>query len=366
MKVLLFLIYGDQNVYHLELTYSVLSAAQFLKEHVSGVRLVLAADTPNLRPDLPVEHLPISTETLREWQMNSTYNHAAKIHTLHHALCRFDAPTILIDSDTVIRGHPELMFDRIAPGKGLMHACEGRLCDSAEWQEWEGLIERSGRQVAGWPITRDSVMYNTGVFGLHPRDAHLLDEVKAALAGIREHSTMFTAEQLAASLVLGEKLQLSVCEDLVDHYWYGPRTYYHYQMKHMFPGVMNGDGITDAGTPLAPLQKSLPRGRLLHRVAARLKRLRRGAVPEYGFAYMAYLSALSLRDKDPDLANVWAATALNTLIWGMPGQQPRIWADFALFLPGRLDTQNWMQPALRKRWQGYWATQNVPSNVMPS
>lgn len=353
MNILLFQIYGNQRVYHLELTYSILSAARFLKNDPAGIRIVLAADANNQRPDLPVEHLTLTPEMLHEWQLGGSYSHAIQAYALHHAVRSYDAPVILIDSDTVIQDHPRLMFDRIAPGKTLMHAREDRLGDSIEWPEWKALIERSGGSVAGWPVGSDSVMYNAGVLGLHPQDAPLMDEVKAAMHVIRDNSSMFTAVQLAASLVLGARTQLSVCDDLVEHYWGGPRAYYHYQIERMFPGVLNGKGIDNPGMAPLPLNRS-PAAAWRHRLAARIKRFQRAVGPEYGAAYMAYLSALSLRDANPDLANVWATMALNMLQWGMRGQLAYP-ADFIRFTPAQIGSQYWMQPGLRNRWSDYWS-----------
>lgn len=356
MSILLFQIYGNRRVYHLELTYSILSAVRFLKADPAGIRIVLASDAENRRPDLPAEPLAVTPAQLHEWQMGGSYNHAVKIHVLHHAVRHFDAPVILIDSDTIVHDHPRRMFDRIGPGKTLMHARESRLGDSIAWPEWDGMIRRTGGVVGGWQISPDSVMYNSGVLGLHPQDASLMEGAMAAMQGIRENSSMFTAEQLAASLVFAGRTELSICDDLVEHYWGGPRAYYHYQMQQMFPGVLKGAGIEDADMALASLDQS-PAVALRHRLAARIKRLQRAVGAEYAAAYSAYLSALSLRDTNPDLANVWTTIAMNMLQWGMGNQRVHP-ADFIRFTPAQIGLQHWMQPDLRDRWRDYWPSAN--------
>ncbi|KRW96170.1 hypothetical protein [Paracoccus sp. MKU1] len=357
MKILLFQIYGNQRAYHLELTYSILSAMRFLRSDPAGIRVVLAADAENHRPDLPVDHLPILPDTLLEWQMNGRYKHAIQAYALHHAVRHFNAPTILIDSDTVFHSHPKQLFERIGPGKTLMHAREGILQDSPEWPEWENLIRSTDGVLAGWPVSRNTTMHNAGVLGLHPQDAPLMEGVKAVMQEIRAQSSVFTAVQLAASVVFGTETELSNCDDLVEHYWNGPRAYYHHQMKHMFPDVLQGGGVGGMDVPLMPLEKDPP-SPLPNRIAARIKRMRRNGDSEYAYAYLAYLNALSLRDKDLDMANVWAVTALDMLCWGVSHQHRETAADFALFVPASLDRQNWMQPALRKRWHDYWTVWN--------
>ncbi|MEF9605813.1 hypothetical protein O4J55_27195, partial [Paracoccus sp. PXZ] len=175
--------------------------------------------------------------------MNGRYKHAIQAYALHHAVRHFNAPTILIDSDTVFHSHPKQLFERLGPGKTLMHAREGILQDSPEWPEWEDLIRSTDGVLAGWPVSRNTTMHNAGVLGLHPQDAPLMEGVKAVMQEIRAQSSVFTAVQLAASVVFGAETELSNCDDLVEHYWNGPRAYYHHQMKHMFPDVLQGGGV---------------------------------------------------------------------------------------------------------------------------
>lgn len=362
MKNLLFLIYGDQRVYHLELTYSILSAARFLDDTPTDVRIVLAADERNQRPDLPVEQLLISPDQMRDWTMGGTYHHALKINVLDHVLEYHNSPTILVDSDTVFLGHPVELFDRVSSGTALMHASEGALQDSDVWPEWESLIQHSGGQVAGWPIGPKSVMFNSGLLGLDPSDRALLEDVKSVLESIRIHTHMFTAEQLAASLVLQQRLAISLGRDLVEHYWHGPRAFFHYQMAHMFPDVRRGGGILDVNMSLPLLQRQM-HGKVAHKIAARLKRVQRGQSAEFEFAYRGYLNAIAHRHTDPELANVWAVTALNTLTWGMGAAPPAradVQRDFARFAPPQLDAQDWMTPDLRARWRAYWSAALSP------
>lgn len=353
MKTLLFLIYGTGREYHLELTYSILSAARFLKDDPADVQIVLACDARNQRPDLPVENLVIDDETLAEWQMHGAYYHAAKPNVLLHAVKHYDAPTILVDSDTIIHAHPKLLFDRVAPGKTLMHENEGPLEYMLNWADWKALIDKSGGEVAGRPITPASVMMNSGALGLDPQDVHLMDDFIAVMHAIREHSDVFTAEQLAASLVFCSETEVATCPDIIEHYWEGPRAYYRYQMARLFPKVLEGGGIDDKDFVIPSLEKEPPAG-FADKIAARLKRMQRGNDGGYGHAYLAYRSAMSCQQSDPELANVWASTALAMLSWGVAGQRPETQQDFTAFRSTNLHALGWMTPELQKQWQQYW------------
>lgn len=362
MRVLLFLIYGEQRVYHLELTYSILSAWQYLKEDPADIRIVLASDARNQRPDLPVEPLLLSREMLTQWSMDGTYFHAMKLHVVRHALQHFNVPVAFIDTDTVFKAHPKQLFERIQTSQALMHACEGPLDQSAEWHEWEGVITACGGQIAGRPLAPHTMMHNAGVYGLMPEHAPLMETAVTILHDLRQHGSVFTAEQLASSMALGEALDLAECRDLMEHYWHGPRAYFHYQMGQMFPAVRGGGGILDVNMPLPLLQRQM-HGKIAHKIAARLKRVQRGQSAEFEFAYRGYLSAIAHRHTDSELANVWALTALNTLTWGMGAAPPAradVQRDFTRFAPPQLDAQDWMTPDLRARWRAYWSAALSP------
>ncbi len=355
MKVLLFQMYGNRRAYHLELTYSILSAFRFLKDRHADIQIVLAADEANMRPDLPVEHLLMTPKMLYEWQLGGKYNHAVKPHILAHALDVFGAPTIQMDTDTVFHSDLARLFDNVGPGRTLMNKCEGPLIDSPAWDQWETAVANSGGDLRGYKFSPSTKMYNSGVVGIDPQDAGHIAYAISVMQRIVELSDMFTAEQLATSIVLSHHTEVTTCEDSVEHYWDGPRVYYQHQMNSMFPCVLEGAGIKDATMQLEPLQKDL-KGTLSSRIAARIKRLQRRAGPEYGAAYTAYISGLALRNTDAALANVWADRSLNLLQWALRQERPvGIRHDFHLFTEGSIDQQEWMKPELRDRWRGYWA-----------
>jgi len=355
MKVLLYFLYGSvAREYHLELSYSILSAAKFLKEDPADVRVVFASDSANLRPDLPAEQLLFDAQTIHEWQLGGTFAYAAKQYVLSHALDLFGVPTVLLDSDTIFHKHPKHLFERIGPGRSLMNESGSTLADERIWLEWEALIKKSGGCLSGYKITPSTVMHNSGVVGVDPHDAHLMKDAIAMMQDIVKLSDVPTAEQLATSIVCSEHTVVSSCTDIIEHYWGYRRPFYHYQMAHLFPAVLGGGMIDGRELALPSLRKILPL-KFSDRAITRLKRFQLGSDRGYRFAYLAYRSALSCRHQDQALANAWGATALNALLWATEESHPAALANFSNFGPENLDLQDWMTPQLRQRWQKYWA-----------
>lgn len=362
MRVLLFQMYGANRRYHLELTYSILSAHRFLQQDPADIRIALIADEPNLRPDLPADQIPVSAETIHRWQLDGTYKHGMQLNALRHALQHYATPVALLDTDTVLRDHPARMFDRISPGHTLMHIREGRMSELREWPQINQIATALGGRACRIPLTADTVMYNVGVLGLHPADLALVDRAITATSEMRAHSDLFTCNQIATSMVCANESRLSTCEDVVEHYWGGDRAYYHYQIDRMFPGVLKGGGIASVDAPLPPLQ-DLPRPGFRHRLRGRLRSIQRGSPPAYAHAVACASTALALRSTDPDLANVWAETAASVLAYGLPDGPRARPADFAAFAPDRLPTQSWLRDDFRRRWIQYWSGEIGPPLV---
>jgi len=352
--LLAYFLYGEADHYQLELTYSLLSAREHLRASDSGIRFLMISDERNRRPDLPAEALVASPEELRAWQLDGTYNHAAKHGALQAALRRYGVPTVLIDSDTMFRGHPEQLFQRIAPGRMIMHCDEGALADlEAELPAYRQLIAQTGGRVGGVPVSLATRMYNSGIIGLAPEDADLLDRSRALMRAILAEVDVFTTEQLALGMVANERMTLGTSEDVVTHYWGGPRAYYRYQIRRSLPGLAQGDRLTALPDRLQVLRDLPPTRRSVGLRARLLRALRKGD----GIYAHAWSCAEHARRAMPDveLANVWAEMALSVLRYGLRERPPQFARDFAAFAPDRLAGLGWMQPKLRSAWAAYWA-----------
>jgi hypothetical protein len=121
MNTIAYLLYGDTREYHLELTYSVLTARHFLRSDIGDTRLLLITQENQFRDDLPIEQIHFSSSQFDDWTYGRQYFHGAKVHALALALDNSDGPVVLIDTDTAFTSSPRLLFDRIGPGRSVLH-----------------------------------------------------------------------------------------------------------------------------------------------------------------------------------------------------------------------------------------------------
>jgi len=352
MNTIAYLVYGHDRRYQLELTGSMMTAHHFMQHGSDDLRFVIVCDEQNRRPDLPADELVIDASTLRAWQLDGRYPHAAKAMATAHVLDHCDGKVALVDTDTFFRADPRLIFDRIGPTSSAMHADEGPLTASLEGEEWVALHAGIDGPVCGYETSAAAPMFNSGVIGLDRSHRPLVDDVVSFMSQLVERHYIFTIEQYAFSTVLRSKTSVSFCEDLIEHYWNGPRRYYQYQLAELFPSFERDR--FDQFVRALPTFEAHPRPQLVDRLRARVFRLRRGNDPVYAKAYLALVSALRSAESDAALADTWASESASLLTYAVARPSSDLHRDFAAMEPGKLDRYRWMTESTRRAWQKLW------------
>lgn len=335
---LLYLVFGNKREFQLELTYSVLSAAHFLRS--KEIRIVLVCDSSNRRPDLPIEHLVVSDADLDAWITRDKY--AAKAHALSLGLERYGGAVALVDTDTVFTRSPLDLFRRVGPGRSVMHAEEGMLGDHAYWS---GLLDSLHGPVEGHDVSSRSRMMNSGVVAIHEFDKAAIPAALELMNTLHSIEPIFNIEQFAFTAALGQRGELASCNDVIWHYWGHHRRFAHAQIGALFPQFDN-DTFTrhlDAPPPIG-----MPPVPTLTRARARLLQLVRRCDGDYRFAYIASICAINGRN------NEWAHVTLDALE-AMNRLPDKVTSDFSRFRGERLEAHTWLSSAARQRWQTFWS-----------
>jgi hypothetical protein len=348
LKVIAYLLYGSRREYHLELTYSVLSAMHFIGSDQSAYRVVLITDEANRRRDLPVEHLIFSSEEFNRWTRNETYMYEAKVHALTKAMDHFKCPVALVDTDTYFLDHPQKLFQQVGPGKSVMHALEGNLGNLALFDFWVPLLDRITAPVVGYTVNRDSLMFNSGVVGVDFSDRHVLDDVPPLIHALYAIYPLFNIEQFAFAAVLSKHTRVGFCPEIVYHYFGYERAFIHLQVGELFPTFSSE--LFNSYVDEVP-RLGYPGKRRSDQLKAALIATLRHHSKDYRFAYLAYLCALSKSESDPPEASVWAHTALSMLRHSrFPTKH--IKSDFRKMQYAR--NFGWLKNETKQDWIRYW------------
>jgi hypothetical protein len=210
---LLYLSYGA-GIHEQETVFSLLSAWHHVSPQNGDLRFLLYTDRPQIFAGLPVLVEPLSAEQLTEWDGPCRASDRRKIQALQHALGKYSGATVLLDGDTWLRKSPKILFDRIGPGRAVMHLREGRLTEigtpipteMAAVLRRERFTDSAGRPL---DVPPDSAMWNSGVIGIDPSDAAKLGEALNLMDQLwaKSKARIRQWEQFALSFVFEQNMQ---------------------------------------------------------------------------------------------------------------------------------------------------------------
>lgn len=227
-----YLSYG-RGLHQREIQYSYQSLRVVCRGRSVPPAMVLT-DEPAAFTQSGLEIIEVSHDQWKEWGGAYDFSHRRKICAFQKVAALFDGPLVLLDGDTWFRRSPQPLSERIAPGKAVMHICEGRV-NEIRTQLFRTLHQtlRSFTQQQ-FRVTEQVCMWNAGVIGLHSADCRILSRVLELTDSLLGHARLHVMEQLAFSILLQRHLQLSEAADVIFHYW---PPYLHEPFKSLLPTI---------------------------------------------------------------------------------------------------------------------------------
>jgi hypothetical protein len=146
-----------------------------------------------------------------------------KLAVLREIALRFPADAcIFLDADTFFLKPYAPLLDRITGGARVLHRHEYNIANHPTPQMRKF---RRALRAAGLADTMPA-MWNSGVIGLPPHSAPLLDTALATLANLSPHTRKkYLAEQFSISRALSQQSPPLPAEDFIFHYWYQKADY---------------------------------------------------------------------------------------------------------------------------------------------
>jgi len=280
---LVYLLYGPQPEYRLEMTYSLMSALAQLAPDETPPQTILYCDAQNALPDLPVVHRIVSDEDRQAWSLDGRYPHAIKAFVLRDALSQVQDRVMFVDTDTDFRASPWVLLNRIGADQALMHAIDGKLSD---FPEWAGLVRAAAGADLADIVNPEATMYNSGLIGVHPGMADQIDLAIGVMDRLFSLDPVFNVEQFALGAMLARGGPCALGADAVEHYWGWRRHVYHAKMPDAL-AELGGRFTPEGARRLTPV--ALPTKPLVARLRIRLLAALHNMNPGQRFAVLAYL-----------------------------------------------------------------------------
>jgi hypothetical protein len=231
----LYLDYGGLPQYRRELKYSLISLRQDLAQEgaeTADARIAVYTDVPALYANWPVEVVDIAAQ-VQGWSGGGLYHHRIKPAVVLDALGRFSAPVCFIDSDSII-------------SSGFHAEVAGKLAPQEIWSVTKSAVVMNRFELrnpfpplkgfrtilphrGGYHYdTQNSWMFNSGLIGVSPVHAPLLEDTLAFIDALIGRARKFpTLEQFALSEVVRlNQIPVAEVRDTFVHYWQGRRRIY--------------------------------------------------------------------------------------------------------------------------------------------
>jgi hypothetical protein len=226
---LLYLIYGNQDVYRREAKFSMLTALAQLKRGESLCIRVMT-DRPQDYAGWPVDTIALSDETMTQWMGENGYHHRRKACAIAQGLKLADK-TLFVDTDTLFLESPHRVFELFEPGRYVMDRFE---------YDWSYVCERPdyvklGRCLQPYGISSENSfkLYNSGLCGVTASDTPLLEEsIRLIDAWTQNSFDIHTIEQIALSFAMRDK-PVQQAKKFIYHY-FAEKRFFHAMQKHFF------------------------------------------------------------------------------------------------------------------------------------
>lgn len=226
---LLYLVYGNNEVYRREVKFSILTALSQLRNSES-LCIRIMTDRPQDYSGWPVDIVVLSEETLHQWQGQNGYHHRRKACAMASGL-QLAEKTLFADTDTLFLKSPHRLLKLISP--------ENYLMDSFEYH-WKEVSARQtylklGACLQPYGIKPDSdfKLYNSGLCGLTEGDTPLLEKSIGFIDEWTQDSfDIHTIEQIALSFAMRDK-SVKETKKYVYHY-FAEKRFFHAMQAYFF------------------------------------------------------------------------------------------------------------------------------------
>ena len=226
---LLYLVYGDKDVYRHEAKFSILTAlAQLKKGQALCIRVM--TDRPQDYAGWPVETIALDAQTMSAWQGENGYHHRRKACAIAQGLT-LAHKTLFVDTDTLFLDNPHRLFELIEPGKYVMDRFEydwSKVCTRPDYLKLGQCL-----QAHGISAENSFKLYNSGLCGVTDSDTPLLAHtIRLIDEWTQAPFDIHTIEQIALSFAMRDK-PIQEAKKFIYHY-FAEKGFFHAMQKHFF------------------------------------------------------------------------------------------------------------------------------------
>lgn len=254
--VLVYIVYGDDEIYYQGVQISILSFFSHVSEAERPLVVVLS-ERPEFFDDFPVLTLPLSQQQKTQWATDE-YWYRLKTLGLAHVITTLQANNLVddnskflfFDTDTYFEKNPMPLYEMIGHDKVVMYKKEPKIFVRKKYRPYvSGIAERAGTTgLAGETVTyeygtyqleKNANMWSSLIMGVMTHSLSSLQQAAALMYPVRELTYARTVEQFCFAEVFKQRYSLRQGKAYVRHYsrkrqkqWVAEQLTGYYQSQH--------------------------------------------------------------------------------------------------------------------------------------
>jgi hypothetical protein len=221
-KVILYIVYGDDQTYYDGAKFSFLTFRYWIKN--SDVEIVILTEKPEEFNDYQVKVIELSNFNKSEWSLNGKYHFRIKNRGLAFVMDELklkDKDKILFfDTDTYFHKSPLPLFNLIKPNQALFYLNEGLIYKRKRFNVYVKYLEGKIIKIEGedYKLSKQSALWGSLMIGIMPNMRPSLDWSDLLLLKFYDMIPSHTIEPFALSETLSKKYNLAEGKKFVSLY----------------------------------------------------------------------------------------------------------------------------------------------------
>lgn len=206
-KIILYIVYGDDQEYYDGAKFSFLTFKYWLKKE-DDVEIVVLTEKPEEFFSYHINVIGIPDEKINEWSLNGKYHFRIKNRGLAFVMDKLKLvgkdKILFFDTDTYFHKSPLPLFDLIQPDQALFYLNEGLIYKRKRFNIYIKSLEGKQIQIEGqkYELSKKSAMWGSLMVGVMPNMRSSLDWADLLMQEFYEMVPSHTIEPFSLSETL--------------------------------------------------------------------------------------------------------------------------------------------------------------------
>jgi len=222
-KILLYIVYGEDEVYYDGAIFSFMTFMHWLTD-TDQVEIVILTEKPEKFAEYPIKTLLISEKQKNDWSINGAYHFRIKNRGLAFVMDKLKLNEIdkilFFDTDTYFHKSPIPLFDLIKSNQALFYLNEGLIYDRKRFNTYVDNLEGKRIEIDGecYELSKKSALWGSLMVGITVNMRPSLDWADKLLLKFFDLVPSHTIEPFALSESLLRKYRILEGKNFVSLY----------------------------------------------------------------------------------------------------------------------------------------------------